>query len=101
MGLAMNCFPDHTPLTVEDMITLALDHGLVTEAEVSTARGVHDKAGFLFSHFATVTRELRHAMCFAGELVLDTRKPAPIKVKPAATLDLDMVAFLTRQPTTV
>jgi hypothetical protein len=101
MGLAMNCHPNHTPLTAEDMVTLALDAGLVTEADVESARGVHDKAGFFFSHFATLTRELRHAMCFAGELVLDTRQPAPIKVKPAAALDHDMVAFLTRNHATV
>lgn len=101
LGLAMNCFPDHTPLTAEDMVTLALDNGLATEADIEVARGVHDKAGFFFCHVATLTRDLRHAMCFRGELVLDTRVPAPVKVKPAPTIDHDVVAFLTRTPTTV
>jgi hypothetical protein len=101
MGLAMNCHPNHTPLTAEDMVTLALDAGLVTAADVEAARGVHDKAGFFFSHFATLTRDLRFAMMCRGDLVQDSRQPAPIKVKPVAVLDTEMVAFLTRNLTTV
>lgn len=69
----MNCNLDRTPLTVEQLETLA--RTLVSEDAMTTSRAVNEKAAMWLSWLDGVTRQLRWEMCLRGELVLDTSRP--------------------------
>lgn len=81
----MNCNPDHTPLTIEQLEGMA--RTLVDGAEMANQRGVHDKHAMWESWLLTLTRQLRFDMCMQGQLVCDTRQRFMPKPPRSITID--------------
>jgi hypothetical protein len=67
----MNCWPNGTKLTTQDLIKIGIEHGVFTDEDVESMLATQQK--FFHGHINFLTRFVRYEMMCDGELVCLTK----------------------------